>query len=523
MDHASSSTSLASICVKAFISDRRLAPSPEPPSPTVDPLFLAVWLCGSMSGNSRGSTGHISNFNSLQEMAEFKPVLLALPSLTPSLAVEILPFGLTLHRVIVQADECSLKRSNYAKTHDIVVGPESPEGHATQKYVNTIIGRFSNRIPAGTHIIERNGIKGQMTVIANEGPDVSLHGGITGFDSMSWLQLNAENPPTLFTAAELSNLQSPNTSYAIFRLISPDGNEGFPGKLVTEALVALIGPGEQRRKYRAVGEPPLETPEYDLGSIILVYRAKLDEKEKVVTPVNLTQHWGFNLEASLRDGPLPTVLEHTLTLKSDRAAKLGPGALPTHNYLLAEDYPEHGHFAKKIGYLSPQRGYGVHHDDFGPDDFYLLQNEGASHIPTRIPLSSFDSKLDLIKEIVLPSNDAQGNPTRGNRPASVAELSSAKTGIKLLFDTNQHGVMFYTNIGANPAVGARKKIHGGSGIKDHGDGYGPGSAAFLEFHEPISAFLDPKNKDKEDSLLTTDELYHNYVRLDVKFTSINSV
>ncbi|KAG6849595.1 hypothetical protein H0H93_007117 [Arthromyces matolae] len=444
-------------------------------------------------------------------MAEFKPVLLTLPSVTPSLAVEILPFGLTVHRIIVQAD---------GRTHDIVVGPEEPQGHVTQKYVNTIIGRYSNRIPVGVHAIERKGIKGEINVKANEGTAVSLHGGIVGFDSLPWTQLDAENPPTLFSAAELKSLESPNTAYTIFRLISPDGDEGYPGKLVTEALVALIGPGEQPRRYPSSENPPAETPEYDLGSVILVYRAKLDEKEKVVTPVNLTQHWGFNLDASLRDGPLASVKEHVLTLKtcpqnvlqSDRAAKLGQYALPTHEYLLASEHPSHGHNAKKIGHLFP--------GGIGYDDYYLLQNEGASHVPTRLDLTSFDSNLDLIKDIVLPSNDAQGNSTRGNRPAPVAELSSAKTGIKLVFDTNQHGVMFYTNGGANPAAGARKKIHGGSGIKDHGDAYGPGTAAFLEFHEPISAFLDPKNKDGEDSLLTTDELYHNYVRMDVKFKEV---
>ncbi|KAG6840890.1 hypothetical protein C0991_003414 [Blastosporella zonata] len=436
-------------------------------------------------------------------MAEFKPVLLALPAVTPSLAVEILPFGLTIHRIIVQAD---------GHTHDIVVGPEAPQGHITQKYVNTIIGRTSNRIPAGTHAIERNGVTGEITVKANEGPNVSLHGGILGFDSLPWTELTAENPPTLFSEAELGNLASPNTVYTVFRLISPDGDEGYQGKLVTEVLVALIGPGEQGRKYRPPVEAQSASPEFDLGSIVLTYRAKLDEEKKVVTPVNLTQHWGFNLEASLRDEPLANVKEHTLFLKSDRAAKLGAGSLATHEYLLATEYPAHGHNGKKIGELFPENGY---------DDYYLLQNEAASHIPTRIPLSSFNSKFDLIKDIVLPSNDAQGKPTRGNRPAPVAELASARTGIKLTFDTNQHGVMFYSNGGANPAAGARKKIHGGSGIKDHGDAYGPGTAAFLEFHEPISAFLDPKNKDGEDSLLTTDELYHNYVRLDVKFRQVD--
>lgn len=35
------------------------------------------------------------------------------------------------------------------------------------------------------------------------------------------------------------------------------------------------------------------------------------------------------------------------------------------------------------------------------------------------------------------------------------------------------------------------------------------------FPQPIAAFLDPKNKDGEDTLLTSDELYHNFVRCDV--------
>jgi hypothetical protein len=59
-------------------------------------------------------------------------------------------------------------------------------------------------------------------------------------------------------------------------------------------------------------------------------------------------------------------------------------------------------------------------------------------------------------------------------------------------------------------------------------------AAFLEFHEvcffacsfpsahltiyqSLAAFLDPANKDKEDTLVTSDEIYHNYVRCDVRF------
>jgi len=223
------------------------------------------------------------------------------------------------------------------------------------------------------------------------------------------------------------------------------------------------------------------------------------------------KRWGFNLDASLREGPLPTVKDHVLTLESNQFAKLDSLALPTHEYLPASEHPSHAHNAKKIGDLFPDKSY---------DDFYLLQNPGTSQIPIHIPLTSFNANLDLIKDVVQPTNDAQGSATHGKRPRSVAELSSDKSGIKLLFDTNQPGVMFYANGGANPAVGARKKIHGGSGFQNMGDSYSPGTAAFLEFHEPISAFLDPKNKGGNDSLLTTDELYHNYVRCDVRFKPI---
>ncbi|KAF8055540.1 galactose mutarotase-like domain-containing protein [Lyophyllum atratum] len=437
-------------------------------------------------------------------MAEFRPVLLTLPSLTPSLALEILPHGLTLHRIIVQAD---------GRTHDIVIGPELPEDHVTQKYTNSIVGRYSNRVPVGTHILERNGIKSEFTAVANENPRVSLHGGPIGFDAVPWTLLTSANPATLFSEAELKHLSSPNVAFAIFRLISADGDQGYPGKLVIEALVALVGPGEQERKYRTPADVPQAiAPEYDLGSIVLTYRAKLDEVgKKTVTPLNLTQHWGFNLEASLRERPLATVNGHTLTIKSDRVAELGPDSLFTGTYLLAEDRSPHAHTAKKIGDLFPAKSY---------DDYYLLQNPGATDIPTRIPLSSFNPELDLIKDVLQPSNDDQGNPTRGNRPAPVVELTSDKSGIKLVFDTNQRGVMFYANGLANQGSGARKKIHGGSGIRGNGGSYGPGTAAFLEFHEPLAAFLDPKNKDGDDTLLTTDELYHNYVRCDVKFKEV---
>ncbi|KAL0953230.1 hypothetical protein HGRIS_004483 [Hohenbuehelia grisea] len=425
-------------------------------------------------------------------MSEFKPVLLALPSLTPSLAIEILPYGLIINKIIVQPD---------GRTHDLLIGPELPQHHLQRKYVNTIIGRYANRIPVGKHAIERNGIQAEVTAIANEGDKVSLHGGPTGFDALPWEQVDK---PTLFTATELSHLPGAEESTAaVFRLVSPDGDQGFPGKLIVEALVALIGPGTQERKFIRPGDH-IDQLEFDLGSVVLVYRAKLDSAQPAVTPVNLTQHWGFNLTASLKDGPESlSIKDHLLTIKADNIVDRDEVHLSKYSYLPVANTP-HAHVAKPIGQDFPGVGY---------DDYYLL-SKAPTEVPKRFPVSSLKPDFDLLKDVLRPTHEDTPAP-RGQRGEPVVELSSPKSGLKIIFDTNQSGLMFYSNIFSDASEGYRKRIHGGSGEK--GDGYGPQTAAFLEFHDPLAAFLDPSTKNGDDTLLTSDEIYNNYVRMDVKF------
>ncbi|PBL03259.1 galactose mutarotase-like protein [Armillaria gallica] len=408
-------------------------------------------------------------------MAEFTPVLLTLPSFTPSLAVEVLPHGLTVHRFIIQAD---------GRTHDIVVGPEAPEDHTTQKYTNTIIGRYANRVPTGTHKLQRNGYEGVLVAQANESARVSLHGGPIGFDSLPWTLLSADTPPTLFSKAELGHFPGDeNGSHAVFRLVSPSGDQGYPGELTIEVLISLLAP---------VPEVMEAGKEFNLGSLVYVYRARVN---KGVTSVNLTQHWGFNLEASMKERPGSDVKNHNLTLKADRIVSRDSDSLHSGKYISVESAPEHNHSGKKIGDKYPEPGY---------DDFYVFESRPID-VPKRVPISMFSDDFDLVKSIITPSTVH----------SPVALLSSDISGLSLAFDTNQPGVMFYSNIGSVPDRDARKKIHGGSGLK--GDGLAPGTAAFLEFHDVLSAFLDPSNKDGEDGLLTQDELYNNYVRCDVRF------
>lgn len=439
--------------------------------------------------------------------ASLQPILLTLPSLTPSLAVELLPRGLVLHRLFVQTD---------GRTHDLVVGPEDPKGHLEQKYTNTIIGRYTNRIPVGTYSVSRNGLTAQVSPLPNSDatPTVSLHGGPNGFDQAEFepIPLDAlvgtasfspggvavSSPPgTLFTAAELNTFQStlPQGSSALFRTISKDGDQGYPGTLLVEVVVGLLPPQA----------PPTSAGEYHLGSIVFIYRAKLvDDGNKVITPINLTQHWGFNLDASLKDSTdSGSVKGHSLTIKASHTVDVDATGLSTGNLVSVSDTP-HKHEKKLIGDRFPEEGFGG-----GYDHFYVFQpREQGPAFAHRIPVSSFSPDADYVKDVLL------AKPDNG-----VVELASAKSGIRLSFETNQSGVQFYSNNFAT-GDGAKKKIHGGSGTKGPGQGYIAGSAAFLEFHEPIASFLHPStNLSGNDTLLGPDEIYNNFVRIDVLYKS----
>ncbi|KAG8967341.1 hypothetical protein FRC03_010086 [Tulasnella sp. 419] len=311
------------------------------------------------------------------------PMTLSLGSEAPSLAVEVLPYGFTIHKILVNDGD---------KTHDIVIGPNDPEDHRTHReFMNTVVGRYSNRVPVGTIELEKDGIKSQLTLEPTESTQVNLHGGPDGFDRRVFEVIDPVKNPESYSLFSLREKQAINklTSSAVFKLTSPAGDQGFPGTLYVEILTGL----------EAGSGPTFENGIRHLGSLVLIYRAKIilgDSEEKVVTPVNLTQ-----------------LLEH-------------------------------------------------------------------------------------------------GEAQKDKAPVT---LYSQRSGILLTFETNQPGVQFYTGNGLHGQV-SKKILHGGSGKTDPEDGYQTGAGAFLEFHEPLAAWLHPY-KTYGDTLLTSDELYNNYTRLNI--------
>ncbi|MCL7377208.1 aldose epimerase family protein [Streptomyces sp. 35G-GA-8] len=100
-------------------------------------------------------------------------------------------------------------------------------------YFGALVGRYANRIGGAAFTLD-----GRTHRLApNDGPN-SLHGGERGFDRRVW---DAE--------------QAGDHGVRLSR-ISPDGEEGFPGRLDISATYTLDADGALRIDYRAVTDAP---------------------------------------------------------------------------------------------------------------------------------------------------------------------------------------------------------------------------------------------------------------------------
>ena len=133
-------------------------------------------------------------------------------------------------------------------------------------YFGCIAGRYANRIAGGK--LSLNGKDYQLA--KNNGPN-HLHGGKVGFDKVVW-------------SAKILEVGTGVT----FTLRSPDGDEGYPGNLISKVTYTLSNENELSVEYSATTDQP--------------------------TVINLTNHTYFNLAG---EGD-PTILDHQLTLYSDK-------------------------------------------------------------------------------------------------------------------------------------------------------------------------------------------------------------
>lgn len=163
---------------------------------------------------------------------------------------------------------------------DITLGFPDIGGYLSDTaYFGATVGRVANRIAAGRFTLD-----GQLVEVpANNGAN-ALHGGPEGFDRRLWGVIAVEAEPV---------------ARVTLGLVSPDGDQGFPGALTATASFSLD----------------------DEDVLTVDYMASCDRP----TVVNLSNHayWNLGGEGS------GTALDHLLTIPADTFLPTDDGAIPT--------------------------------------------------------------------------------------------------------------------------------------------------------------------------------------------------
>jgi len=177
------------------------------------------------------------------------------------------------------------------EVENVVLGFADLEGYVSEDdpYFGSLIGRYGNRIAEGRFTLD--GATYQLPL--NDGPN-TLHGGTVGFSERVW------------TATDVSD---DDVAALQLRLVSEDGDQGFPGTLTTTVTYRL-----------------------DAGSRLTVhYQATTDAP----TVVNLTQHTYWNL-AGEGSGD---VYDHELQLNAGGFTPVDETLIPTGEVAPVEDTP----------------------------------------------------------------------------------------------------------------------------------------------------------------------------------------
>jgi galactose mutarotase-like enzyme len=128
----------------------------------------------------------------------------------PGPVLEVLDLGATVHRLWLTGGD-GVRRN-------VVLGHATAEEYLTSKdYVGATVGRYANRIRGARFELDGQTVQ----LVPNEG-DNQLHGGPTAFDKQVWEVLDH------------------GRDIATLRLVSPDGDQGFPGTVTVLARFVVM-------------------------------------------------------------------------------------------------------------------------------------------------------------------------------------------------------------------------------------------------------------------------------------------
>ena len=171
------------------------------------------------------------------------------------------------------------------KLKDVVVGFDSPAGwDSGDPYWGCIIGRYGNRIAKGVFKLNGKTVKLPALNNAPAGIGCNLHGGARGWNAYVW---------------KAAPFVKGTDVGVVFTHVSPDGDEGFPGKVEVKVTYTLTKDNVWRVDYEAV-------PDKD-------------------TPINMTQHVYFNFKGEAGG----TIEDHVMKIAAKTFTPTDKGQIPT--------------------------------------------------------------------------------------------------------------------------------------------------------------------------------------------------
>ena len=142
-------------------------------------------------------------------------------------------------------------------------------------YMGALVGRYGNRIGQGRFTLDGE----TFALDLNENGRQHLHGGREGFGQRLWTVVD-------HTAASVT-----------LAFVSPDGEMGYPGRLIATCTYALL----------------------ESATLRIVLEATSDR----ATPVNLTTHAYFNLDGA------GDILDHSLQIAAEHVTPADEDLIPT--------------------------------------------------------------------------------------------------------------------------------------------------------------------------------------------------
>lgn len=233
--------------------------------------IVGLVCAAAMAGTANAATAHREPFGKLPDGTPIESVVLTGAN---GVSARIMTLGATLQ---------SFSGPDRAgKIADVTLGYDDAASYVTHpNYWGQTIGRYANRIAGGRFMLD-----GRTYQLPLNDKTNSLHGGTVGFDKRVWQIVDVSDAGGLAKVA--------------LRLVSPSGDQGYPGTLTVTTTYTLD----------------------DHGALTIDYVASTDAP----TVVNLTNHALFNLAG---EGAPGGVLTHRLTVFAHRYTPVNEALIPT--------------------------------------------------------------------------------------------------------------------------------------------------------------------------------------------------